>query len=334
MSTQIKFTIGSVAQGYKTIEITLTGDNATYKILRSGLLDVDKKISRDVKLSADWLETFDALEIFSWDKNFSASGSGEQWTLAVDDGENFYRGHGKDAYPAAWTTFLDLLDIIAPEMEFVSRGRLEKITMNYFREMSNGYTLREDLTLDRAAETLTLTNKNTDIAATHIYNIAPLKEKLFTAAQIFFDGVEKIDDEILSIASAKFELLRHDGMTDTFTTPYNEDYLPGLGNFVRELRNVACDLTTDIFAVLPSRAAENRGKYILGKVQFPGSYKHYTYRTDDETLKAGDIVDVPVGKNNDVVQARLVEIGYFAEDETPFPVDRIKKIIGKHVDDY
>ena len=326
MAKQIKFTVGGFFGGYKTVEISIAGDAASYKILRNGLLDVEKNFST-VKVSTAWLDELDALKIFAWQENYSADvRDGTQWQLTFKDGDKIYRGHGSNAYPKNWERFLDWLDALIPEMEFVNRERLEKVTLDYSRESAIGYTVSEQLTLDRREKILTLDKHN----SSHRYDFGADIDKLFDAAQIFFDNLERDDFRKDSPAQIKIELVRHDGSIENIDANYTERDLPGLTQFVNALKGFVTDLTAKMFKPIPDDTPA-QGKYILCKVQFKGSYKHYTYRTDDETLAVGDTVDVPVGKNNDVNQARIVEIGYFDEYETPFPVDRIKKIIGKHV---
>lgn len=326
MAKQIKFTVGNAAEGYKTVEISVKSDVISYKILRNGLLDVDKK-NFSVGLSESRLVELDALNIFDWAKAYSsAARGGEQWELIFKDGDKIYRGHGSNAYPENWERFLDWLDALVPELEFVDRKRLEKITLDYSRE-SGGGNISERLTLDRRENILTLHKPQ----SMHIYRLGSDIDKLFAAAQIVFDGLKADDFQRSYPAQIKIELIRHDGSIENFDTLLNESCLPGFGKFVDVLKELITDLTAEILSPVPAVIAPAQGKYIFCKVQFKGSYKHYTYQTDDETLAVGDVVDVPVGKNNDVNQARIVEIGYFDEYEAPFPVDRIKKIIGKHV---
>lgn len=321
MKRQLKFTIGGFFDGYKTVEIIIKGGEVSYKILRIGLLNVDKKISSAAEVPKAWLNELDALQIFSWKENYSADVlDGTQWELTFKDGKKIYHGHGTNAYPENFERFLDWLDALIPELEFVNRKRLEKVTLNY---------LEECLTLDRRDKTLTLNKKN----SRHTYDVDEDIKKIFDTCQKFFDGLEVEEVESVYPAQVKFELVLHDNSVETFETPYNENFLPGLMNFVKELQDIASDLTAEIFSPPPAEVVPRQGKYIFCKVQFKGTYKHYTYQTDDETLAVGDVVDVPVGKNNDVNQARIVEIGYFDEYEAPFPIDRIKKIIGKHIAD-
>ena len=55
MTKQIKFTLGNMSDGYKTAEIFIGKSLVSYKILRSGLLDVDKKNPPAAKASEEWL---------------------------------------------------------------------------------------------------------------------------------------------------------------------------------------------------------------------------------------------------------------------------------------
>ena len=320
MAKYIKFTIGGYFDGYKTVEIFISGNSkVVYQILRNGLLDVEIKKSSSAKMSSLWLKELDELEIFSWEKNYHTDIlDGTQWELIFKDGEKIYHGQGSNAYPENWERFLDWLDALIPQLEFVYRKRLEKITMTYFDEQ---------LMLDRNEKTLTLDKKK----STHIYDLGEDVKEIFETCQNFFDYLEIYDEDNNSDSQANVELIRHDGSTDKIELPFNENSVPGLNDFIAEIRTYAADLTAEIFSPSTVRVVPQREKLILCKVQFPSSYKHYTYSTDDETLAVGDVVDVPVGRNNAISQAKIVEIGYFDEYEAPFPIDRIKKIIGKHV---
>lgn len=318
MSRQIKFTIGNAQIGYKTVEVVIRGGKVTSKILRGGLLNVDKKNPRVTEISESRLAELDALNIFAWDENyFSEADGGLQWDLTVTDGKKIFHTGGNNAYPENFEQFLDWLDALFPELEFVDRKRLEHLTIDYCNER---------LTFDRNERTLTLYKKN----STHVYNLGDEAKKIFDTCQNFFDGIEREDSDINFSTRARFELVRHDKTVETFTTRYNENFLPGLTKFIDTIQAVMADLTAEIFEQETSEVAPRQGKYIFCKVQFKGNYKAYTYCTDDETLSVGDIVDVPVGRYNDVTQARISDIYYAEEFEAPYPVDKIKKIIGKH----
>lgn len=318
MARQIKFTVGNATSGYKTVEIGFRGGKVSYKILRNGLLNVDKKNSPAAEISEERLAELDALDIFAWEKNYSSeTRGGVQWSLTFTDGKKNYCGRGYNAYPENWTRFLDWLDVLIPELEFVNRRRLERVIFD---------CADERLTLDRNEKTMTLDKKN----SSHVYEFGANTEKFFDACQKIFDDIEIADVDSDSCSRVKISVTRHDKSAETFETFYTENFLPGLTDFIGAVHELADDLTAKIFSPATDDVAPNQSKLILCKVRFKESYKHYTYRTDDETLAVGDVVDVPVGRYNDVNQARIVEIGYFEEYEAPFPVDKIKKIIGKH----
>lgn len=318
MKRYIKFTVGNVATGYKTIELVISGGKVSYKILRSSLLNVAKK-DATAQMSDEWLAKLDALNILAWEENYSSEArGGVQWQLDFKSGKKVYNGRGSNAYPEVWERFLDWLDALIPELEFINRRRFERVTLSCFEET---------LTLDRRDGTFTIAKKN----SRHVYDLGANAKKIFDTCQNLLDGIE-IEEADLSFGSCvQIEVLRHDSTTDTFETLYNENFLPGLASFIDLIRDVASDLTAKIFTPDTAQVVNSDGKIILCKVQFTGSYKLYTYRTEDETLAVNDVVDVPVGKNNDVAQARLVEIGYFDEYETPIPLEKIKTVIGKHV---
>ncbi|MBR4904664.1 MAG: hypothetical protein IKZ53_08325 [Selenomonadaceae bacterium] len=325
MIKYIKFTTGDVSDGYRTVEVSIGTKNVSYKILRNGLLDVGKKKSQAVEVSDECFNEFDDLKIFSWEKDYTNGSDGNHWELIFKHGKKSYRGHGSGDYPENMERFLDWLDKLIPDMEFVNRRRLEKVTLNYYREEN----LIEKLTLDNRAKTLTLDKK----ISQHVYNFGADIANIFDAAQIFFDNLEIQAGNDSDSPKINIELVRHDGSIEDIKTSYNEICLPGLTKFIEVLQNNVDDLSAEIFSAGIVNVENPQGKFIFCKVQFKDSYKSYTYRAEDETLAVGDIVDVPVGKNNDVAQAKIVEIGYFDESEAPFPIDRIKLIIGKHIID-
>jgi hypothetical protein len=57
--------------------------------------------------------------------------------------------------------------------------------------------------------------------------------------------------------------------------------------------------------------------------------KTYYYLTEDEKLRVGDQVQVPVGKDKHICVETIVKIEYFTNNEAPFAPDKMKWIIGK-----
>ena len=64
-------------------------------------------------------------------------------------------------------------------------------------------------------------------------------------------------------------------------------------------------------------------------VEFETSGKRYHYISDDDGIKVGDHVVVPIGKDNHQSVGRVTEVGFYPENEAPFPLKKTKHIIDK-----
>jgi hypothetical protein len=82
-----------------------------------------------------------------------------------------------------------------------------------------------------------------------------------------------------------------------------------------------------------TKARRKTNDSIFCSVEFNESGKSYYYATEDDTLKIGDDVLVPVGKDGHSAIAKIILIEYFQEDKAPFPMDKVKRIIRKCTDD-
>lgn len=77
------------------------------------------------------------------------------------------------------------------------------------------------------------------------------------------------------------------------------------------------------------KALRKQTDFIFCNVQFEEYRKTYCYLTDDDTLEVGDHVIVPVGQNNHEAFAQIESIEYHPAEEAPFPIKKIKRIIGR-----
>lgn len=69
--------------------------------------------------------------------------------------------------------------------------------------------------------------------------------------------------------------------------------------------------------------------YTYCGVLLPFSSRPYSYRTDDDSVKIGDIVIVPVGKEKKEMEGKVVSIGQYSRIAVPFPVESTKYIVRK-----
>ena len=86
----------------------------------------------------------------------------------------------------------------------------------------------------------------------------------------------------------------------------------------------------DIFnPALYAKPLRTKSDLIYCAVEFGGHSKEYHYITDDDTIDEGDTVIVPVGKDNRETEATVVEKIYCKENDVPYPLSKVKKIIRK-----
>lgn len=70
-------------------------------------------------------------------------------------------------------------------------------------------------------------------------------------------------------------------------------------------------------------------EFIYCGVMFPYQDRVYQYRTEDNTIRPGDMVTVPIGENNEEKTARVVSVDVYRYPDVPYPVHKTKMIIGK-----
>lgn len=73
----------------------------------------------------------------------------------------------------------------------------------------------------------------------------------------------------------------------------------------------------------------DKTEYIYCGVMYKDNNFTYHYMTDDESIKIGDTVIVPVGVTNEEAIATVVSVGKYLRVAVPYPVEKTKKIIRK-----
>lgn len=61
----------------------------------------------------------------------------------------------------------------------------------------------------------------------------------------------------------------------------------------------------------------------------PFSNWAFSYRTEDDTIQIGDVVIVPVGRDNEEMEGKVVSVGKYARAGVPYPVEKTKYILKK-----
>lgn len=107
---------------------------------------------------------------------------------------------------------------------------------------------------------------------------------------------------------------------------YENDWL---GIFSRKLRRYLKRWDLLLF----DGNTKEEGNIIYCSCEFNQGSSSYYYRTEDETIQIGDYVRVPVGDNGRTAIVEVVDIDYYSEENVPMPLERVKTIISKIVDD-
>lgn len=82
-----------------------------------------------------------------------------------------------------------------------------------------------------------------------------------------------------------------------------------------------------------SKVKRRTTDYIYCSVVFEEGQKSYYYLTEDDSIKIGDFVLVPAGKDNHEAVVQVVDIEYFSAEDVPLPAEKTKHIIRKCTDE-
>ena len=233
--------------------------------------------------------------------------------------------------------------------------RIEKLTIKYHRvtKIKMKQPINEDmdyciwdysenLIIDRTTETLEhIQNIGTGCIVSRKYyiqdGIASLLDDIYDD-YLFEDITEEDSSEIPeSLETKQYEL----GVNFQKRTQFMRS-----GTYYKnDLPNDWAEMMEHIFDFIsfygngeilnPSVYLKNkrtRDDYIFCSVEFEGSGRSYYYLTDDESIEVGDVVVVPVGNHGHTLEAEVMEIEYFQENDVPFPLDKIKTVLNKCID--
>lgn len=126
------------------------------------------------------------------------------------------------------------------------------------------------------------------------------------------------------------------GVQQVMKGTYDKYGLPeDWGGFVKAINNFMYEYNfTDIFAPSVYNAARRRRSDIIYcSVEFDEGYNSYYYITEDDSIKVGDRVIVPAGKNNHESVVEVVKVEYFQPENVPLPLEKTKHIIRKCTQD-
>lgn len=339
MLKYLKFGMGNELCGYKTVKVDCSSEGIAYEILRSGLLTISKGIHQRDDV-VEWLNEWETLCVSSWDEIYTGVGEDcpVEWRLTVQEDDLTYKCGGSGAYPMEWNAFLEWLDALMPEMEFIAPDRIECISLNYENPDMGDTSLTERIRIDRREQKISAEkdmicfgDASCNRRSSHTYEIG---DKVCDVLDI----IQACDfAEDIAVRRGKPEvsirISRHalpDIYVGNVIAWIDETGDECWERAINSIKSLMPDLRMELLSFKTYAHPTLHGKFIFCKVRFGTSFKLYSYRTEDTTLEVGDVVKVPVGKDNDIGYATIEEIGYYNEDDAPYPVDKAKFIIGLH----
>lgn len=196
----------------------------------------------------------------------------------------------------------------------------------------------EQLIIDRKQGTITYRNQiSEEEFATYSYCSKDRIDKLllFFPSNYFSLLKDMVEERIEEpTQTRKYKILFRDmsGSEEVIEGSYDLGGLPEYWYlFMNEMQSIMASFVEgDLFDRRSYEKPRRRPfDLIICQVSFSEYSDEFSYLTDDDSLKEGDKVLVPLGPRDRENIGRIVFKGYYSEDNAPYPVDKIKKIIKK-----
>ncbi|MGX8678939.1 MAG: hypothetical protein ACQGQO_07530 [Sphaerochaetaceae bacterium] len=214
------------------------------------------------------------------------------------------------------------------------KGRIERITVDY-----HNLQKVSELTLDYA-EHLCIDRSSEELVFDQIFGTGCIISKKYHVE----DGISSLLDdqdpeELVACTDCKVQDPLNTKTYKITIDCLNEDQRVISGTFDRNgLPDGFADFANDVVSftefysnleMFNPSVLRRKNELIFCKVQFGRYGSSYSYLTDDESLKAGDWVVVPVGSSGSESIGKIESIEYCTAEDAPYPIDAIKKIIRK-----
>ncbi|HIW70324.1 MAG TPA: hypothetical protein H9876_02940 [Candidatus Limosilactobacillus merdipullorum] len=262
-------------------------------------------------------------------------------TLTNDDGERYVFVDFQDTEPLAIGRLsMKVRDVLNRADLLVMDGRsrddfIEQLTIKFVD--TDGYT--ETLTLDRDSEKVTYFRKpgdGTDVTTVYHMpeNVSAILDNLNPAD--FTETIPGLPDDVAddddgfgaftcTVTRRNLEPITFGGDYEKYSLPQNWS---DLMDVLRGMVNITP--TGALFAegYYQHRRRRTSDVIYLG-VQFSDGGREYNYLTDDNSIDVGDQIVVPVGSDDTGQVVTVSSKNYYQPEDVPFPLDQVKRMIGK-----
>lgn len=347
----LKFSVGGY-HGYTNVKIMM--ENRLVKVKIDSMLHPlsNGETILPFKQGEKWIDKLEALCIRKWKSKYDLEDmricDGEQWSLEYKEvGERCRHIAGDNAYPPNWTEFLSVMNEVSPmdipmqidefdfeyknykELESIDEIDTQKVILDYFEKIS----------IDRKSEKISFIK--------HIGSGCEIRHECFVEM-----GVVNLLDDLMEFftednSSVVYELpvnptfslniKYQSGDIQQLSGSYNRHHLP---DYWKDMMDCIAEFISfygflgDTFNSTIFGKGVKENELIYCTVNYNNNTKGFYYQTTDDTLAVGDVVIVPVGKDNTRREATIKKIEYFTEDTVPFPIGTTKHILCRKLDNH
>ena len=210
---------------------------------------------------------------------------------------------------------------------------LDKLNVN---QIQHDYT--ETLLLDRKSGSIEcVENMEVGYRISHKYELKWEVEELldvFSDCDLF-SYIEGNPDDVIDDPDEKkvyrITVDYDDGNQRTIEGSFDRKGLPyDFGYFAEEVNRYIKFTDSEILdQKIYGKVIPRKSDYIFCSVIFEEGGKTYFYLTDEDNIHIGDYVIVPAGRDNHHRVVKVVDVEYYAEENVPLPLDKMKHIISK-----
>jgi len=220
------------------------------------------------------------------------------------------------------------------------------IDINYVRRITErnnvgideAKELRETVTIDRGAETIDVSRRlSPECTVNSTYHlggkVVPFLDKLYGFSNPVGNPPDAVVDSSrtmnysITVRMKLGEVKIMEGSFDKLGLPREwPEFITGLRKLLEP-----CGLGNVFNPRIYGTPRRRESELVFCNVKFHEGLSTYCYLAPSDAYEVGDCVIVPVGDDNHEEVAIIDSIEYHTAEDAPYPIDKIKSIIGKHV---
>lgn len=277
--------------------------------------------------------------VYSWKRYYMPDymvTDGTGWCVEIDrKGKRKFIREGENLFPPHWGAFCALFGIYSEDIKTaVLKLNINKsIALSYTEDCTHKLPLCEKIAVDFDAcsvkaecrkdkyltfqssvvsENASFETLNDDIVRTLTYDWYDEPDKPLKDNVPFYE---------LSITRYNGDTLTHKGIYDKNHVPVDwQDVMNGIRHFIPDDADM---ILLDNHRFYSVKSDTDMTFY---SVDVWGANRTYYYFSHDDTLKTGDRVIVPFGRDNEQRYGTIQNIEYFSPDSLPYPAEKTKYI--------